>query len=118
MKLLDPGTKFNLLSLQRVLHNSFRNVPGLLDPSLKSLDAPLGTKVKRGPAVVLNGALVAVLSLCEAQDANFYFFNPMWKIRKYQVQGTQRFCADVDQIVKVSTRQIIALRRSRALRGP
>ena len=45
------------------------------------------------------------------QDANFYFFNPDVKIRKYQVQGTytQRFCADVDQIVKVSTRQVIAL---------
>ena len=26
-----------------------------------------------------------------AQDANFYFLNPMWKIRKYQVQGTQKF---------------------------
>ena len=52
------------------------------------------------------------------QDANFYFFNPMWKICKYQVQGTQRFCADVDQIVKVSTREVIALRRSTALRGP
>ena len=39
------------------------------------------------------------------QDVYFYFFNPMWKIRKYQVQGTQRFWEDVDQIVKVSTRQ-------------
>ena len=25
------------------------------------------------------------------QDVYFYFFNPMWKIRKYQVQGTQKF---------------------------
>ena len=75
-------------------------------------------ELRRVNACVRMENVCANASIVDSQDVYFYFFNPMWKIRKYQVQGTQRFWEDVDQIVKVSTHQIIALRRSRALRGP